>query len=258
MAHNDSPILQDEAVLAAAEAISHLFGLGDDFVTSNQWPVDDGDAVLAASLTGDVNGTLLLAVNKEVASRLASDQSRLANGFQLALQALLQVAVGIDATVGEVGLTELAPDVIVEIHDGEKMCALFGVHEEAPAVAEPTADDPAAADGSAGTTGMPGPAVDFQPSTFTAVGSAPSFGIGPLSLLQDVEMEVTVELGRTTMPIRELLGLQPGMVVELDRVAGAPIDVLVNGRHIALGEVVVIDEEFGIRITEIVDTGAAV
>jgi flagellar motor switch protein FliN/FliY len=60
------------------------------------------------------------------------------------------------------------------------------------------------------------------------------------------------------MPIRDLLSLQPGMVVEIDRAAGAPIDVLVNGRRIACGEVVVIDEEFGIRITEIVAGGTPV
>jgi flagellar motor switch protein FliN/FliY len=53
------------------------------------------------------------------------------------------------------------------------------------------------------------------------------------------------------MPIRDLLNLSPGMVVEIDRIAGAPIDLLVNGRRIAVGEVVVIDEEFGVRITEI-------
>ena len=85
------------------------------------------------------------------------------------------------------------------------------------------------------------------------VAGAPS-GAGPLALLNDVDMDVTVELGRTTMPIRDLLALQPGMVVEIDRAAGAPIDVLVNGRLIARGEVVVIDEEFGVRISEIVSS----
>ena len=55
------------------------------------------------------------------------------------------------------------------------------------------------------------------------------------------------------MPVRELLDLAPGMVVEIDRAAGAPIDLLVNGRRIASGEVVVIDEEFGVRITEILE-----
>jgi len=75
---------------------------------------------------------------------------------------------------------------------------------------------------------------------------------GGLELLHDVEMEVTAELGRTRMSVRELLSLVPGAVIELDRAAGGPADLLVNGRLIARGEVVVIDENFGIRITEIV------
>ena len=75
-------------------------------------------------------------------------------------------------------------------------------------------------------------------------------------LLHDVEMEVTAELGRTRMSVRELLSLAPGAVIELDRAAGGPADLLVNGRLIARGEVVVIDENFGIRITEIVAPGS--
>ena len=63
---------------------------------------------------------------------------------------------------------------------------------------------------------------------------------------------MTAELGRTRMTVRELLSLSPGAVVELDRLAGSPSDLLVNGTLIARGEVVVVDEEFGIRITEIV------
>ncbi len=74
----------------------------------------------------------------------------------------------------------------------------------------------------------------------------------PLSLLHDVEMGVTAELGRRRMTVRDLLSLTPGAVIELDRAAGSPVDVLVNGTLIARGEVVVIDEEFGIRVSEIV------
>jgi flagellar motor switch protein FliN/FliY len=74
----------------------------------------------------------------------------------------------------------------------------------------------------------------------------------PIELLHEVEMGVTVELGRTRMLVRDILNLSPGSVIELDRAAGAPIDVLVNGTLIARGEVVVIDEEFGIRITEVI------
>ncbi|GIF11065.1 flagellar motor switch protein FliN [Actinoplanes teichomyceticus] len=79
---------------------------------------------------------------------------------------------------------------------------------------------------------------------------------GGLDMLYDVEMEVSAELGRTRMSVRELLSLTPGAIVELDRAAGSPADLLVNGRLIARGEVVVVDENFGIRITEIVSPGA--
>ncbi|WHP19016.1 flagellar motor switch protein FliN [Cellulomonas sp. ES6] len=72
-----------------------------------------------------------------------------------------------------------------------------------------------------------------------------------LQVLYDVEMTLTAELGRTKLPVRQVLELTPGAVLELDRAAGSPADVMVNGRLIARGEVVVIDEEFGIRITEI-------
>lgn len=83
-------------------------------------------------------------------------------------------------------------------------------------------------------------------------GGAGFAGSRPLAILKDVEMGVTAELGRRRMTVRDLLALTPGSVIELDRAAGSPVDVLVNGTLIARGEVVVIDEEFGIRIAEIV------
>jgi len=83
-------------------------------------------------------------------------------------------------------------------------------------------------------------------------------GVRPgLDMLRDVEMEVTVEIGRTRMTVRELLELTPGQVVELDRAAGSPADLLVNGTLLARGEIVVVDEDFGIRITEIVSSSQA-
>ena len=100
----------------------------------------------------------------------------------------------------------------------------------------------------------PAPAPVAAVHEFEAL-AAPAFGSAvsrSLDMLHEVEMAVTVELGRTRMTVREILGLAPGTVVELDRAAGAPVDVVVNGTLIARGEVVVIDEEFGIRVTEIV------
>lgn len=78
-----------------------------------------------------------------------------------------------------------------------------------------------------------------------------------VELLHGVAMEVTVELGRTRLSVRELLALTPGDVLELDRAAGSPADLLVNGRLIARGEVVVVDEDFALRVTEIVSHSTA-
>lgn len=73
-----------------------------------------------------------------------------------------------------------------------------------------------------------------------------------MKLLYDVEMTLTAEIGRTKLAIHDVLDLSPGAVIELDRSAGSAADVMVNGRLIARGEIVVVDEEYGIRITEIV------
>ena len=73
-----------------------------------------------------------------------------------------------------------------------------------------------------------------------------------IDLLLDVSLQVSVELGRTRMKIGEILGLRSGSVIELDRLAGEPADILVNGTLIAKGEVVVVDEKFGVRIIEVV------
>jgi flagellar motor switch protein FliN len=73
-----------------------------------------------------------------------------------------------------------------------------------------------------------------------------------LEMLLDVPLEVSVEIGRTRLSIQELLSLGPGSVIELDKVAGEPLDILVNGRLVARGEAVVVNDKFGIRITDIV------
>ena len=83
-------------------------------------------------------------------------------------------------------------------------------------------------------------------------------GINPLEqqenidLIMDVPLEVTVELGRTNKSIKEILEFSPGTIIELDKIAGEPIDILVNGKFVAKGEVVVIEESFGVRIMEII------
>lgn len=73
-----------------------------------------------------------------------------------------------------------------------------------------------------------------------------------LDLILDVSVTLALEVGRARMPVRELLQLAPGAIVELDRAAGEPLDVLVNGVRIARGEVVVVNEQFAIRLTDVV------
>lgn len=92
--------------------------------------------------------------------------------------------------------------------------------------------------------------VEFQPLPVAVETQAAT--TGNLQLLLDVPLKLTVELGRTSKTVKEVLDLVPGSIFELDRVAGEPVDIYVNGKLVAKGEVVVIDENFGVRITDIV------
>ena len=96
--------------------------------------------------------------------------------------------------------------------------------------------------------------VNVQPAMFTPFSGefAAQFAKENIDLIMDVPLEVTVELGRTSKSISEILDFAPGTIIELNRIAGEPIDILVNGKYVAKGEVVVIEESFGVRITEIV------
>ncbi len=87
--------------------------------------------------------------------------------------------------------------------------------------------------------------------------SAEAAGMADLRRLSDVPIDLTVEIGRTRMTVGETLDLRQGSIVTLNRMAGEPVDLLVNGTPIARGEVVVIDEQFGVRITEVLGQPAA-
>ncbi|WP_055108454.1 flagellar motor switch phosphatase FliY [Paenibacillus ihumii] len=102
--------------------------------------------------------------------------------------------------------------------------------------------------------GMQGRNLNVQPVQFANFG-APAYGQADennLNLLMDIPLKVTVELGRTQKQIKDILELSQGSIIELDKLAGEPVDILVNNKLIAKGEVVVIDENFGVRVTDIV------
>ena len=122
-----------------------------------------------------------------------------------------------------------------------------------------TADDWAAAMAEqAEAEAAPQPAAPVQPTPAVFDNLSPdAVGLSPeasknLELVMDIPVQLTVELGRTKMPIRNLLQLAQGSVVELHELAGEPLDVFVNGCLVAQGEVVVVNEKFGIRLTDII------
>ena len=103
-------------------------------------------------------------------------------------------------------------------------------------------------------TSVVGAGVPVQPAQFAPLTNEPvTVNAANISLIQDVPLQVTVELGRTKKSIREILEFSTGSIIELDKLAGEPVDIHVNGQLTAKGEVVVIDENFGVRITEIVN-----
>ena len=134
--------------------------------------------------------------------------------------------------------------------------------QPAPAAAAPMMGQPAAAPmPGAPMMGQPMMAqpvmaqpVNVQPAQFQAFAQniSPALQSENIDFIMDVPLDVTVELGRTSKSIQEILDFVPGTIIELNKIAGEPIDVLVNGKYVAKGEVVVIEENFGIRITEII------
>lgn len=160
--------------------------------------------------------------------------------------------------LGGVGIEGL--DVDADDADMEALLATLSDGEARPTAkgdSSPEPEPPAAS----------GPAISRRPPAGAHRGDAPTVSpaqflpfeqtgpapaAGNLNLILEVALRVTVELGRATMSIREVLELGPGSVVELDRLAGEPVDILVNDHLIARGEVVVVDESFGVRVTEIV------
>ncbi len=213
--------------------------------------VPSGQAV-SARFGGTVTGEIAVLVEQDLADALAHSplgELDLATAVRPALDAAAGVFGPVVVDPGqvlepEVAIGSLAAKgelVVVPLTDGQVVRAGVAL------VLTPWP-------GGGGATAYGLPSID---QLAASTPHAPAVNASPpgLDLLHDVEMEVSAELGRTRMAVRDLLSLAPGAVVELDRAAGSPADLLVNGRLIARGEVVVIDENFGLRITEIVVPG---
>lgn len=131
--------------------------------------------------------------------------------------------------------------------------------EQPQEVVQESVQTPAANDPEPGAP-PPEPAEVVQPrkAQFEPLGSTPSpsaKGANSMEMLLDVPMGVTVELGRTSMAVQEVLDLQSGSVIELDHLAGEAVDIFINNHLLAKGEVVVVDDRFGVRVTQILANG---
>lgn len=234
------------AAITAADAVISRLPLADPLDTAEpvvgRGPALPADAALAlrATLSGAVTGSITLTINGEMLSVVQSGpmagmapQGLLQPSFTAAAEAL----GGVAGTAYEIGIdeaNEVGGAAAVQLLDEGNHVATLHV----------------AVSASSAPPSTPGQAMAAAPA---ARAPRPNGGI---DMLGDVPMEVTVEIGRTQMTVRELLSLMPGQVVELDRTAGAPADFFVRGTLIARGEIVVVDEDFGIRITELVRSGA--
>lgn len=190
-------------------------------------PPTDAVAVVAGVVGGDV-AEIALVLGADVALALSEGSGQVAIDPAAALQPALQAAADVlGGGVLEPARTAPAAAVlgtdsdVVALEGGGVTHAWLAVRRRAA------------------TPGRPAAALPTQR------GAA-------LRALYDVELTLTAEIGRARLPLREVLDLTPGTVLELDRAAGGPADVVVNGRLVARGEVVVVDEDFAIRITEIV------
>jgi flagellar motor switch protein FliN len=224
-----SPTVDTDAVAEAAAArVPSAVPLVAVRAADGERPAPDALAVVA-SFVGRPGATFVLVADAVVAELT---QAGVAAGTPVAVADALRPAL--DAAAGELGVgvlegvrTESAeaafsPETSVyALQAAGVTVAWFGVR-----VAQ---------------THVPAPTLARVPSQRTS-----------MRVLYDVEMTLTVELGRTRLPLREVLDLAPGAVLELDRAASSPADILVNDRLIARGEIVVVDEDYGVRITQIV------
>ncbi|GLY03246.1 MULTISPECIES: flagellar motor switch protein FliN [Actinoplanes] len=231
----------------AAEAALAVLPTSHALVVGEPVLPDGGTAIagqaVTARFTGAASGEVVVVVGQDLADALRESplgELDLTAAVRPALEAAARVFGPVVLDPGQV----MEPDVALSAlatKDGAISVPLRDEDEVRAVIALALSQWPS----------EEAPQADVAPRSERPAGAR-----GGLDMLHDVEMEVSAELGRTRMSVRELLSLSPGAIIELDRAAGSPADLLVNGRLIARGEVVVVDENFGIRITEIVSPGA--
>ncbi|MCB0873999.1 MAG: flagellar motor switch phosphatase FliY [Thermoleophilia bacterium] len=231
---------------AAATSMASMFGMRVDISSPEVQVLDMATPDAEIGLNGTDEPTVCVSFDLEVGEFLNTTLMQLMPlSFAKELVSALLASQEASGTAAPASETPAAPDDPQPAPAPEAEPQLA-----AAAAAATTAPPPTAAPVSGAVQERPGAVA--QPVTFPSLDGGAGPGVpGDIGLLMDIPLQVSVELGRTQLRIRNVLELVPGSIIELERLAGEPVDVLVNGRQLARGEVVVIDEEFGIRITEI-------
>lgn len=228
MSTSDTTTIETTVIAAATAAAAQVpsatpLTVGAPFAETDQPVPATGQSAVVAKLVGEVSGDVVLIVSKEVTDALGA----FAGGVNVAsvLKPALEAAA---ATLGSVTVTSERVE--------DPTSAMDGLRDKGVYLAVPLL------------------AGGEHVATFALQVSLPTARVSrsSLDLLRNVSMEVTVEIGRTRMTVADLLSLHPGAVVELDRAAGTPADLLVNGTLVAHGEVVVVGEDYALRVTQIV------
>jgi flagellar motor switch protein FliN/FliY len=246
--------------LCDALSVTSVVASGEPSLTPLDIEITSTTSLAVVSVEGSINGNLMVALLEGASPDITTSEG-LVEELGAAIDAMSQVMDSeIGAPAPASGAPTIAPDVSVPLLvDGAVVGAVLlflAPATEAAAPAEPAPAEPeAAAPAPAPAPPAPAPAAPAPPAPAQA---APVFN--PLSTpkqmdaLAGVQMEVTIEVGRTSLPIGQLLQLQPGQIVELDREVGSPLDMFINGTLLARGEIVVVDDQFGFRVTSVVTT----
>jgi flagellar motor switch protein FliN len=231
---------------AVADRLAVLGQLDPRVVTPSQLGRLQAAAGLGARLVGAAPGQLFLLTDDEAGAALAGAGAN--GGLE---PALADVVATLKMQVGDVRPEDVRPLSADDQPVLDESTVAVGIFLQDRIVAAIVFTG-----GDVASSGPAPAAVAAAAPVFAPLASAEPARVDArrMNLLRDVMMGVSVELGRTRMTVRELLALTPGAIVELDKAAGAPVDLLVNGTLMARGEVVVIDEEFAVRISEIVSS----
>ncbi len=249
--------------LCDALSVTSVVASGEPSLTPLDIEITSTTSLAVVSVEGSINGNLMVALLEGASPDITTSEG-LVEELESAMDSMSQVMDSeIGAPAPASGAPTIAPDVSVPLLvDGAVVGAVLlflAPATEAAAPAEPAPAEPAPAEPEAAAAPA-APATAAAPPAPAAAPAQAAPAFNPLSTpkqmdaLAGVQMEVTIEVGRTSLPIGQLLQLQPGQIVELDREVGSPLDMFINGTLLARGEIVVVDDQFGFRVTSVVTT----